>query len=155
MPIRKPRWSVTWPTRPNGVYTRLVRAADPVDAVRVAAELEWPTTDGYTLAFDYEPEVWRLLRPYRMRSHQVAGPEFSDETPGEVAFTPEPLDLREIANRAMGVVKVGDALGHSEAEIQAAVGQLLSALAPAHVAEVLAMVVAEIEQVNAFTGGWA
>ena len=89
--FRKPRWSVTWPTRPNGVYTQLVRADDPTDAVRVAAELEWPTAPGYTVAFDYAPQVWRLLRPYRWRSHPVAGPDFPDQVLGEVAFTPEPL----------------------------------------------------------------
>lgn len=95
MPIfRKPRWSVTWPTHPNGVYTQLVRAADPTDAVRVAAELDWPTAPGYTVAFDYAPQVWRLLRPYRWRSRPVAGPDFPDQILGEVAFTPEPLPAR-------------------------------------------------------------
>jgi hypothetical protein len=95
--FRKPRWSVTWPTRPNGVYTQLVRADDPVDAVRVAAELDWPTADGYTVAFDYEPQVWRLRRPYRLRSHPVAGPDFPDQVLGEVAFTPEPLPVERDA----------------------------------------------------------
>jgi hypothetical protein len=62
--FRKPRWSVTWPTRPSG---------------------------GYSVAFDYEPQVWRLLRPYRLRSHPVAGPDFPDQVLGEIAFTPWPL----------------------------------------------------------------
>lgn len=91
----KPRWSVTWPTRPNGIYTQLVRADDPVDAVRVAAELEWPTADGYTVAFDYEPQVWRLKRPYSLRSRPVAGPDFPDLILGEVAFTPWPRPRAE------------------------------------------------------------
>jgi len=85
------KYSVTWPTRPSGVYTEWVRAADPTDAVRAASELDWPTADGYTVAFDYTPMVWRLQRPYRMRSHQVAGPDFPDEVDGEVGFTPVPL----------------------------------------------------------------
>ncbi len=88
---RKPRWSVTWPTRPSGVYTELVRADDPTDAVRVASELEWPTADGYTVAFDYTPMVWRLQRPYRWRSRHVTGPDFPDTVSDKVAFTPEPL----------------------------------------------------------------
>ena len=95
--FRKPRWSVTWPTRPNGVYTQLVRADDPVDAVRVAAELDWPTAPGYSVAFDYEPQVWRLLRPYWLRSHPVAGPAFPDLILGEIAFTPWPLPLKRDA----------------------------------------------------------
>ncbi|MFD9464348.1 hypothetical protein [Streptomyces sp. NPDC060027] len=93
MRIRKPRWSVTWPTRPSGVYTQLVRADDPVDAVRVASELDWPTAPGYEVAFDYEPQVWRLLHPYALRSRPVAGPDFPDLVLGEVAFTPWPLPL--------------------------------------------------------------
>jgi hypothetical protein len=92
--FRKPRWSVTWPTRPNGIYTQLVRADDPVDAVRVAAGLDWPTAPGYSLAFDYEPQVWRLRRPYSLRSRPVAGPDFPDQVLGEVAFTPWPLPKR-------------------------------------------------------------
>ena len=153
--FRKPRWSVTWPTRPNGVYTQLVRADDPTDAVRVAAELDWPTAPGYTVAFDYEPQVWRLRRPYGLRSRPVAGPEFPDTLPGEVAFTPEPRDLRRVAAQAVGAVKVGDALSHGEDEIHAAVGQILSDLTPAQVAETLAIVAAEVEEANAYTGGWA
>lgn len=153
--FRKPHWSVTWPTRPNGVYTQLVRADDPTDAVRVAAELDWPTAPGYTVAFDYEPQVWRLLHPYRWRSRRVAGSDFPDAIPDRVAFTPESFDLREVANRAMGAVKVTDALGRSEAETHAAVGQILGLLTPAEVAGVLAIVVAETREINAYTGGWA
>lgn len=88
---RKPRWSVTWPTRPEGVYTELVRANDPTDAVRVAAELDWQTTPGYSVAFDYTPQVWRLLRPYRLRSHHVAGPDFGGTEADAEAFVPMPL----------------------------------------------------------------
>lgn len=147
------KYMVTWPTRPFGLCSEPVWADDPADAVRVASDLDWLTSDGYTVAFDYTPMVWRLQRPYRWRSRHVAGPDFPDFLPGEVAFTPEPFDLREVANRAMGAVKVGDALGHSEAEIHAAVGQILSALAPEQVAEVLAIVATEVEQANAYTGG--
>lgn len=82
---------MTWPTRPHGVYTQLVRADNPVDAVRVAAALDWPIAPGYSVAFDYEPQVWRLRRPYRLRSRPVAGPDFPDQVPGQVAFTPAPL----------------------------------------------------------------
>ncbi len=85
------KYSVTWPVRPSGVYSVYAQADDPTDAVRVAAEQEMPLADGYSLAFDYEPEVWRLLHPYRWRSHHVAGPEFEDEVSGEVGFTPLPL----------------------------------------------------------------
>lgn len=85
------KYTVTWPTRPSGVYSELVWADDPTDAVRVAAELDWPTAPGYTVAFDYTPMVWRLKHPYRWRSRQVAGPDFPDAVDGEVAFTPEPL----------------------------------------------------------------
>jgi len=80
---------VTWPTRPEGVYTVLVRAEDPVDAVRVAADLDMPLTEGYSMAFDYEPEVWRLRRPYRFRSRHVAGPDFGD-VDDAVPFVPVP-----------------------------------------------------------------
>jgi len=151
----KPRWSVTWPTRPNGVYTQLVRADDPTDAVRVAAELDWPTADGYTMALDYAPMVWRLQRPYRWRSRSAAGPDFPDLVPGEVAFTPEPLDLKQVTSQAMSAVKICDALGHSKDEVRAAVGQILGGLTITQVEEVLARVIAEVHETNAFTGGWA
>lgn len=85
-----PQYSVTWPTRPAGVYTEYVHAADPTDAVRVAGDLDWPTSPGYTMAFDYEPEVWLLRRPHRLRSRHVQGPHFSDCEPGQAAFTPAP-----------------------------------------------------------------
>lgn len=91
----KPRWSVTWPTRPNGVYTQLVRADDPTDAVRVAAELDWPVSDGWEMAFDYTPMVWRLRRPYRWRSHYITGPNFDDSANAEV-FVPEPLGTEAV-----------------------------------------------------------
>lgn len=151
--FRKPRWSVTWPTRPSGVYTVLVRAADPTDAVRVAAELELPVNDGYSIAFDYEPQVWRLLRPYRLRSRRVAGPDFQDAVLGEVAFTPEEIDLNVVASRAMGAVKVGDALGHRMDEIRAAIGQILGGLTTEQVEDVLARVIAEVAESNAYTRG--
>ncbi|WP_329472701.1 hypothetical protein OIE75_29585 [Streptomyces sp. NBC_01723] len=151
--LRKPRWSVTWPTRPNGVYTVLVRAADPTDAVRVAAALDLPVTDEYALAFDYEPQVWRLQCPYRLRSHPVAGPDFPDTVPGEVGFTPEPIDLDAVAAKAMGAVKAGDAVGNSMDEIRAAVGQVLGGLTGAQVEDVLARVVAEVDEINAYTWG--
>jgi hypothetical protein len=60
------------------------------DAVRAAAELGLPLGDGLSMAFDYEPEVWRLLRPWRWRSYHAAGPEYGDAAPGEVGFTPLP-----------------------------------------------------------------
>lgn len=90
------KYSVTWPVRPSGTYSVYARATDPTDAVRAAAEQELPTADGYALAFDYEPEVWRLKHPYRMRSHHVAGPEFQDEVDGEVGFTPLPLGAEAV-----------------------------------------------------------
>lgn len=89
--LRKPLWEVTWPIRPSGTNSVLMRAKDPTDAVRVAAELELPLGDGLSMAFDYEPEVWRLLRPWRWRSYHAAGPEYGDAAPGEVGFTPLPL----------------------------------------------------------------
>ena len=88
---RNPAWAVTWPTRPAGVYSLKVRAADPTDAVRAAAEQHWPTVPGYSVAFDYTPQVWRLQHPYRWRSRHVRGPMFPDVIPGRVAFTPLPV----------------------------------------------------------------
>ncbi|MGW1015598.1 hypothetical protein [Streptomyces niveus] len=85
-----PNYSVTFPTRPSGVYTKWVRAADPTDAVRVAAELDWPTGPGYTVAFDYEPEVWLNRHPYRLRSRHVQGPRFGGTASDAPAFTPVP-----------------------------------------------------------------
>ncbi|MEU8623290.1 hypothetical protein [Streptomyces sp. NPDC048669] len=85
-----PQFSVTWPTRPGGVYSQFVHATGPTEAVRVAAELDWPTSPGYSVAFDYEPEVWILRRPYRLRSRHVQGPQFSDCDPNQLAFTPIP-----------------------------------------------------------------
>lgn len=87
---RNPEWTVTWPTRPAGVYTLRVRALDATNAVRVAALDEWPTSDGYTVAFDYAPRVWRCRRPYRWLSRYVQGPGFPDAVPGVIAFTPLP-----------------------------------------------------------------
>lgn len=153
--FRKPRWSVTWPTRPNGVYTQLVRADDPTDAVRVAAELDWPTAPGHTIAFDYTPMVWRLQRPYRMRSHQVAGPEFEDEVDGEVGFTPEPVDLDAIAAEVVSVIRVCDAHDHCKDVARAAVGQIVGNLLPEQAERVLVIVAAETREINAYTGGWA
>lgn len=83
---RLPRWTVTFPTRPGGLYSHLVRAADPTDAVRVAATLDWPTNPGHTLAFDHTPEVWRLHRPYCWRSRHAAGPTYPEDT----VYTPQP-----------------------------------------------------------------
>ncbi|MFE2497105.1 hypothetical protein [Streptomyces scopuliridis] len=82
-----PAYSVTYPTRPNGVYSQYVNAADPADAVRAAAELDWPTNPGYSVAFDCEPEVWILLRPYRLRSRHVQGPRYTGTSPDEVGHT--------------------------------------------------------------------
>jgi len=90
------KYTVTWPTRPEGVYTQVVRASDPTDAVRVASELDWPTADGYSMAFDYEPEVWLLLRPFRLRSRHVAGPDFGSTAADAVAFVPEPLGTETV-----------------------------------------------------------
>jgi hypothetical protein len=84
--LHPPEWTVTWPTRPDGVYTEAVRAIDPTDAVRVASLLGWPTTPGYDVAFDYTPEVWRLRHPYRWRSRHVQGPQFSADP--SIAFVP-------------------------------------------------------------------
>lgn len=151
--FRKPRWSVTWPTRPNGVYTQLVRADDPADAVRVAAELNWPTVDGYAMAFDYTPMVWRLQRPYRWRSRHVAGPDFPDAMEGVEAFAPEPLDLDAIAAEAVSIVRFCDAHDHCKDVARATVGQTIGLLTAAEAAEVLARVTAETREINAYTGG--
>jgi hypothetical protein len=86
-----PRYTVTWPTRPAGVYSIIVRAADPTDAARVAADEELPTTDGYSIAYDYEPEVWRIRRPYRLLSRHVQGPSYSDTEDTLQPFVPEPV----------------------------------------------------------------
>lgn len=92
MLLRAHRWSVIWPTRPQGFYTVVVRADDPTDAVRVAAKWELPTADGHSLALDYEPMVWRMKRPYWLRAKQVAGPDYPAlRTPGDDAFMPLPL----------------------------------------------------------------
>ena len=64
---------------------------DQPGRIRIHAAL-----DGDTVAFDYEPQVWRLLRPYRLRSHPVAGPDFPDLVLGEVAFTPWPLPKADV-----------------------------------------------------------
>jgi hypothetical protein len=85
------KYCVNWPIRPFGIHTVLVRAADPTDAVRVAAERELSTVDGFSIAFDYEPEVWRLRRLRNRLSRHVAGPFFDDAVPGFVPFTPVPL----------------------------------------------------------------
>lgn len=153
--FRKPRWSVTWPTRPNGVYTQLVRADDSTDAVRVAAELDWPTADGYTVAFDYAPQVCRLLRPYRLRSHPVAGPDFPDQVLGEVAFTPAPMDLDAVAAEVVSVIRVCDVHDHCKDVARAAVGQIVGNLLPEQAEQVLAIAAAETREINAYTGGWA
>jgi hypothetical protein len=89
-----PRWSVTWPTRPEGVYTVFVRATSATHAVDVAANQYLPVTVGYAMAFDYEPEVWRLRHPYRYRSHHVAGPELRD-LDDAAPFVPEPYTAGE------------------------------------------------------------
>ena len=85
-----PAWTVTWPTRPSGLYSLKVQATDATDAVRVAAERPWPTAPGYDVAFDYTPSVWRLRHPYRWRSRHVQGPTFPDVVPGLAPFTPLP-----------------------------------------------------------------
>jgi hypothetical protein len=85
-----PRYTVTWPTRPAGVYTTVVRATDPTDAARVAADEDLLLSDGYTIAYDYEPEVWRIRRPYRWRSRRVQGPEYCDLDANAQPFTPVP-----------------------------------------------------------------
>lgn len=147
---RKPRWSVTWPTRPNGVYTIFVRADDPTDAVRVA--LAWPDLPVYALAFDYEPEVSRLLRPHRLRSHHVAGPDYGGEDAAQ-AFTPTPLNLRGIADQVVSTIRVADAHGKPEREVRAAVHQIVGNLLPSLTEWVLVIVAADTREINAYTGG--
>lgn len=89
--FRKPRWSVVWPIRPEGFIPVGVVAADPVDAVRVASAWDLPLAEGYSIAFDYEPMVWRLKRPYWLRAHQVAGPDYpAMVVPGADEFRPVP-----------------------------------------------------------------
>lgn len=91
--LPQPRWSVTWPTLPSGTYTVLERAVDASNAVKAAATPNRPIAAGYAIAYDYEPSVWRLRRPYRWRSAHAQGPEsFPDAVPGQVAFTPVPVD---------------------------------------------------------------
>lgn len=150
---RKSRWSVTWPIRPFGIHTVLVRAADPVDAVRVAAEEDLPATDGYSIAFDYEPEVWLIRRPYNSRSRHVGGPRFDDEVPGLVPFTPEPIDPAAIAAEVVSVIRVCDAHDHCKDVTRAAVGQIIGNLPPTEAEQVLAIVAAETREINAYTSG--
>lgn len=147
----KPRWSVTWPTRPNGVYTQLVRADDPTDAVRVAAEQDVVPNINYALAFDYEPVVWRIRHPYRWRSHHVAGPDYSGTEADAAAFAPLPLDTREIADRVLSAVRAGDARGRTAGQIGAAVGQIVSWMRPEDVEAVLFYVAAKACEINART----
>lgn len=153
--IFKPRWSVNWPIRPDGIYTAIVRAIDPTDAVRVAAERELRTAEGYSLAFDYEPEVWRLRHPYQRRSRHVAGPFFPDTVPGEVAFAPLPVDLCEVADQVVSAVKARDALGYSKGEIRAVVGQIVTGLTPVEVEAVLARAATETGEINRLGHGTA
>lgn len=86
------QYTVTWPTRPTGLYTEYAEADTPTDAVRDAAARDLPTTPGYTIAFDYEPEVWQIRTPNRLRSRRVQGPCYKDAIPGKIAFTPLPLN---------------------------------------------------------------
>jgi len=86
-----PLYTVTWPTRPEGVYTIVVRAEDPTGAARVTADEDLPTSEGYSIAYDdYEPEVWRIRRPYRWRSRRVQGPEYCETEADTKPFTPVP-----------------------------------------------------------------
>lgn len=87
-----PRYTVTWPTRPAGVYTVIVRASDPTEAARVAAAEDLPTTEGYSLAYDYEPEIWHVRHPYAWRSRHVQGPDYNSNDAGAnaAAFVPVP-----------------------------------------------------------------
>jgi hypothetical protein len=150
---RKTRWSVTWPTRPDGVYTVLVRADDPTDAVRVAAEQDVLPNINYALAFDYEPEVWRLRRPYRWRSRHAAGPDYDSPEADTQAFAPLPLDMREIADQVLSAVRDGDARGHTAGQIGAAVGQIASWMRPEDTEAVLFYVAAETCGINVRAGG--
>lgn len=149
------KYSVTWPTRPEGVYTQVVYAADPTDAVREAADLDWPTTDGYRVAFDYEPEVWRLRRPFRLRSHHVAGPDFGSTAADAVAFMPEPIDLNAVAAEVVSVIRVCDVHDHCKDVARESVAQIVGNLLPEQTEKVLAIVTAETKEINAYTGGWA
>lgn len=99
--LPQPRWEVTWPIRPSGTHTVLVRAADPTDAVRVAAELELPLGGGLTMAFDYEPCVWLLRHPYSWRAQHAQGPEYPD---GFAPVTVEPVWPEGVIARYLTVV---------------------------------------------------
>lgn len=149
--LRKPYWSVTWPTRPTGVYTQQVRANDPADAVRAAAEQDVVPNTNYAPAFDYEPEVWRIRRPYRWRSHHVAGPDYAGAEANAEAFVPLPLDTRQIAGQVLSAVRIGDAHGRTSGQIGAAVGQIVSWMRPEDVEAVLFYVAAEACGINART----
>jgi hypothetical protein len=85
-----PRYTVTWPTRPDGVYSVIVRAANPADAARIAAGEDLPTADGYSIAYDYEPEIWNIRHPYRWRSRRVQGPSYSNAEDSLQPFVPVP-----------------------------------------------------------------
>lgn len=137
----KPRWAVTWPTRPYGVYTTVVRAYDPTDAVRTA--LQQRDLPVYALAFDYEPEVWRLLHPYSRRSYRAAGPDYGGVDGTEEAFTPIPLDLRQVADQVVKAVQSADAHGGSAHEVRAVVHQIVGTLLPSLTERVLGMVAAD------------
>lgn len=154
MPItfRAPRWSVTWPTRPMGVYTVLVYAEGPVEAVRVAADLEMPLAEGYSMAFDYEPEVWRLRRPYRYRSHHVAGPDYGGSE-AVAPFAPQPVDLQAIAAQAVSIIKAGHANDELRESIHLGLRQILAGLKVDEMFSVVAMAAAETREINAYTGG--
>jgi hypothetical protein len=149
--FRKPRWSVTWPTRPDGAYTQLVRANDPNDAVRVAAEQDVVPNIDYALAFDYEPEVWRIRCPYRWRSYHVAGPDYGSAEANAEAFVPLPLDTREIAGHVLSAVRVGDVRGRTMGQIGAEVVQIVSWMRPEDVEAVLFYVAAETCGMNVRT----
>lgn len=84
--LPQPCWEVTWPIRPSGTNSVIVRAADATDAVRVAAELGLPLGGGMTMAFDYEPEVRRLSRSYRLLARHAQGPLYPD------GFAPLPAE---------------------------------------------------------------
>lgn len=80
-----PHWTVTWPTLPGGIYSIPVRRADNIEhAVQQARAAFAPTAPGYSIAYDYEPEVWQIKPGPACR---ISGPEYCDNVAGK-AGTP-------------------------------------------------------------------
>ncbi|MGV2914706.1 hypothetical protein [Streptomyces alfalfae] len=148
-PTLLPRWSVTWPLRPNSTYSVWVRATDPTDAVRVA--LKRPDLPTYAMAFDYQPEVWRLRHPYPTRSYRAAGPDYGGAAGTADQFTPTPLDLTDIANQVRSTIRTAHEHGWPRAELQTALRPVLNHLLPSLKDRLVIAFAAETERIGTYT----